>query len=391
MALIKCHECGREISDAAVACPHCGYPISREDNPSNNPTNKEAISSVESETNEKKPISNKTKWIWLAVFLVAILAAIIAIMAKPSYEKRMEKYAQKAAEYKATLPQGIEILCENIDSTAAKIFYKEPDSAYIMVYDLANDSVTKIEVEGLLYFGYESRRYDDRLFFIAGTGACGSGFGNQECVFYINIRDNSIHDVICCQDAEFINDKIHVKRAFVIDDSGPSCDWDWKSDEYLLSTSLTDEDYSSMEKAQEEKEEAMAREERNRAKEIHLYYSITFNSSSHSGTSHSGKFHDYTSTFGGGPGGCPITTGNITVPYGKIWTLKNIQSTNTRNIQMIYMQDETGNRYKYSEAVNMHGTILYGGQTFRLGFDIYGGTHDYILDMFFIETNDPTE
>jgi len=27
MALIKCPECGREVSDQAVACPECGYPI----------------------------------------------------------------------------------------------------------------------------------------------------------------------------------------------------------------------------------------------------------------------------------------------------------------------------------------------------------------------------
>jgi DNA-directed RNA polymerase subunit RPC12/RpoP len=27
MALIKCPECGREISDKAAACPECAYPI----------------------------------------------------------------------------------------------------------------------------------------------------------------------------------------------------------------------------------------------------------------------------------------------------------------------------------------------------------------------------
>ena len=29
MALIKCPECGREISDQAVSCPHCGFPLSK--------------------------------------------------------------------------------------------------------------------------------------------------------------------------------------------------------------------------------------------------------------------------------------------------------------------------------------------------------------------------
>ena len=30
MALIKCPECGREISDTVIACPHCGFRIQKE-------------------------------------------------------------------------------------------------------------------------------------------------------------------------------------------------------------------------------------------------------------------------------------------------------------------------------------------------------------------------
>ena len=30
MALFKCPECGRQISNKAVSCPGCGYPISKE-------------------------------------------------------------------------------------------------------------------------------------------------------------------------------------------------------------------------------------------------------------------------------------------------------------------------------------------------------------------------
>lgn len=29
MALIKCPECGKEISDKSKACIHCGYPLDR--------------------------------------------------------------------------------------------------------------------------------------------------------------------------------------------------------------------------------------------------------------------------------------------------------------------------------------------------------------------------
>lgn len=31
MALIKCPECGKEISDKANACIHCGYPLNEEE------------------------------------------------------------------------------------------------------------------------------------------------------------------------------------------------------------------------------------------------------------------------------------------------------------------------------------------------------------------------
>ncbi|MCH4207352.1 MAG: zinc ribbon domain-containing protein [Solobacterium sp.] len=29
MAMIKCPECGASISDQAVSCPHCGYPLNQ--------------------------------------------------------------------------------------------------------------------------------------------------------------------------------------------------------------------------------------------------------------------------------------------------------------------------------------------------------------------------
>lgn len=35
MALIKCPECGKEISDKAGQCPHCGYPIEQVTIPEN--------------------------------------------------------------------------------------------------------------------------------------------------------------------------------------------------------------------------------------------------------------------------------------------------------------------------------------------------------------------
>ncbi len=39
MALIKCPECKNQVSDKAVTCPHCGFPIAQtlaQDNESEN-------------------------------------------------------------------------------------------------------------------------------------------------------------------------------------------------------------------------------------------------------------------------------------------------------------------------------------------------------------------
>ena len=63
MALIKCNECGHEVSDKASMCPNCGCPIQTEGNPSVNETN------VESQ-HEKK--GNGKKWALLAVLLCII-------------------------------------------------------------------------------------------------------------------------------------------------------------------------------------------------------------------------------------------------------------------------------------------------------------------------------
>lgn len=30
MTLIKCPECGKDVSTAAESCPHCGFPIKKE-------------------------------------------------------------------------------------------------------------------------------------------------------------------------------------------------------------------------------------------------------------------------------------------------------------------------------------------------------------------------
>lgn len=53
MALINCPECGKQISDKAISCIYCGYPLASELSKSD-PTEKGGVSqSTDGQTNEK--------------------------------------------------------------------------------------------------------------------------------------------------------------------------------------------------------------------------------------------------------------------------------------------------------------------------------------------------
>ena len=63
MAIIRCPECDREISDKAEKCPHCGYPL------------KSAKTSEESNTMSDTRFKKKV------IFLLALLVfAVLMIM-----------------------------------------------------------------------------------------------------------------------------------------------------------------------------------------------------------------------------------------------------------------------------------------------------------------------
>jgi len=88
MALIKCPECKKKVSDQCENCPNCGYPI------------KSNITVAETETSEKSDLSKGSKiktlfkkwWFWLAIgiFLVTLVLGTILLInrdTKPKLDK----------------------------------------------------------------------------------------------------------------------------------------------------------------------------------------------------------------------------------------------------------------------------------------------------------------
>lgn len=71
MSLIKCPECGKEISDKSVVCVYCGYPIESE-------TDKSLNNAPLTKTHDEKS-KNKIKYIIIGVIVVIVLVVIIAL------------------------------------------------------------------------------------------------------------------------------------------------------------------------------------------------------------------------------------------------------------------------------------------------------------------------
>ena len=89
MALIKCSECGREISDKASSCPQCGCPVTgteelveklaveKNDSEGNKEeNNKEKIKSEENKPKERKKLS---KGGVIAIIVAVVVIAVAAI------------------------------------------------------------------------------------------------------------------------------------------------------------------------------------------------------------------------------------------------------------------------------------------------------------------------
>ena len=84
MTLIKCTECGHEISDKAKSCPNCGFPIEEQKVKKEKSSNKEKKEQkkFEDTDEEEKNSSGKIIVIIIAIFLVIFMIKSVAKSAK---------------------------------------------------------------------------------------------------------------------------------------------------------------------------------------------------------------------------------------------------------------------------------------------------------------------
>lgn len=93
MAIIKCPECGRDISDKSKKCIHCGYPITREEPDTHN----SVFDSSETSNSNGKIIG-----IFVAVISVVALFCIVVFSKKPTNYTYSSSTNAKAASQTTT-------------------------------------------------------------------------------------------------------------------------------------------------------------------------------------------------------------------------------------------------------------------------------------------------
>lgn len=121
MALIKCFECGREISDKSKVCVHCGCPV-EDATIESFKTNEEMPSGAASGENTEKTVEQK-KVNKLAIIAACVVVgiAIIALLLfflvfKPGYSEAAALYTDAVAEYE---DKWTKIATDNQELTAA--------------------------------------------------------------------------------------------------------------------------------------------------------------------------------------------------------------------------------------------------------------------------------
>lgn len=118
MALIVCHECGKELSDKATNCPHCGYPLEVQKNDENTAVN-QFVNQEESSNSSKK------RKIIISVVAACIVIVILLLFGGQIFQGKKTKHALDAIgliQNELLVPDSIQIYNIVTDEEAITFF-----------------------------------------------------------------------------------------------------------------------------------------------------------------------------------------------------------------------------------------------------------------------------
>lgn len=144
MALIKCPECGKEISDRAVSCPHCGFPIAGSEisHASSEDTSVDVKSDSVAEAKVPEPQKKSKKMSTVgssAIVAGVIFVVVLAIMLfvtnlanKPKYSGYPQEVAKEVGALSLEDPNGprvqitAEIFMGTVNAGESIFFLRNP-------------------------------------------------------------------------------------------------------------------------------------------------------------------------------------------------------------------------------------------------------------------------
>lgn len=160
MALIKCPECGNEMSDNAVQCPHCGFSIKK-----------------------KKLINNHRKtivgMITIIIVIVAVLTFKLSFNNKAGYpdiigrihlnmsQENVEKILSSEIDDLHYSDLGIEegetkiFICDSVDGKKLSQMQYSKEHPNVQSIEFTFDSKKKLKSIGLLVLGTEYEMIDE--------------------------------------------------------------------------------------------------------------------------------------------------------------------------------------------------------------------------------------
>lgn len=165
MALINCPECKREISDQALSCPYCGFPMT--------PTSTESGTNLSQTQPEQLSMSKKRNLFFaIAVTVIIVIVAVsigISVFSRNKTASR-ENYIQTMRTARYAMLSGAaeaETTCNLISTVWHNVIFKESDSTtdkytkqYGKFYDDFNDALSAL---------FDSNEYKDHVITIMAS------------------------------------------------------------------------------------------------------------------------------------------------------------------------------------------------------------------------------